>query len=294
MDDSNFNFKNLYVLDLANNHQGSLEHGKKIINYCADLAEKYNVRVGIKFQFRDLPDFVHVSEQKKPTNKHVPRFLSTILPWEDYQVMLDLIKERGLLSICTPFDESSAEKIKQMEFDIIKVASCSAKDWPLLEAIADTALPVIASTGGLVQSEVDSLVSFLQHKGCDFSLMHCVSVYPTPDNLCNLRNISLFKERYPNLTIGWSTHEPPEDIVHVGLAKAAGAEMYERHVGLEAEEITLNKYSSNPSQLENWLKASVRAEELLGQYDRQDPCAEEVEAIDGLKRGIFAKKALKK
>ena len=68
-----------------------------------------------------------------------------------------------------------------MDFDVIKVASCSARDWPLLEKVAASGIPVVASTGGLTQDEVDDLVSYLDHRGCDFALMHCVSIYPTPD-----------------------------------------------------------------------------------------------------------------
>ena len=55
-----FDFRNLFVLDLANNHQGSVEHGKAIIERCADVVAKHGVRAALKFQFRDLDTFVHV------------------------------------------------------------------------------------------------------------------------------------------------------------------------------------------------------------------------------------------
>src|SRR5690606_12377630 len=106
-----------------------------------------------------------------------------------------------------------------------KIASCSARDWPLLEKVAATGLPIIASTGGMRHDEIDDLVSFLQHRGCDFALMHCVSIYPTPDEACNLGVIAGFRERYPGRTIGWSTHAPPQDTAQVGIAAALGAEM---------------------------------------------------------------------
>ena len=35
--------------------------------------------------------------------------------------------------ICTPFDEPSIDKVLRDKFDILKIASCSANDWPLLE-----------------------------------------------------------------------------------------------------------------------------------------------------------------
>ena len=201
-----FDFEDLFVLDLANNHQGSVDHGRAIIAYCAEAAERHGIRAAIKFQFRDLPDFVHIDEQREPTNKHVPRFLSTLMPWEGFAELLAEVRSRGLLAMCTPFDEASVDRIVEMGFDLIKIASASATDWPLLEKVAASGLPVIASTGGLTRSGADDLVSFLRHRGCDFALMHCVSIYPAPDETCQLANIGEFRTRYADLTIGWSTH----------------------------------------------------------------------------------------
>ncbi len=288
-----FDFKDLVVLDLANNHQGNVKHGNNIISSLADITKSLNVKAAIKFQFRDLPNFVHIDEQNDPKNKHVPRFLSTMLSWDQFAELNKNIQDKGLLSMCTPFDESSVARIVDMGFDIIKVASCSAKDWPLLEKVAASGLPVVASTGGLLENEVDDLVSFLTHKGCDFALMHCVAIYPTPDEYCNLANIKGFKERYPNLVIGWSTHEPPEETLHAGLASALGAEMFERHVGMEAEGIELNKYSSSPKQVSDWLNALLKARNLIGKERRVPASDLELESLDGLKRSVFAQKQIK-
>jgi N-acetylneuraminate synthase len=287
-----FDFKSLFVLDLANNHQGSVDHGLAVIEGCGDVVQRHKVRAAIKFQFRNLPEFVHKDQRAKSGNKHVPRFLSTRLDWDQFGTLLGAVKRRGLLSMCTPFDEASVEKIVSMGFDIIKVASCSARDWPLLEVVAGSGLPVIASTGGLTQNEVDDLVSFLTHRNCDFALMHCVSIYPTPDEACNLGNISEFRRRYPGRTIGWSTHERPEETAHVMIASALGAEMFERHVGIETDSIKLNAYSSTPAQVDTWITAWKRAQTLIGNSTRGAPIAAERTAIDELKRGVFAKCAI--
>lgn len=284
-----FDFEDLFVLDLANNHQGSVAHGTAVIEACADVVAAHGVKAAIKFQFRDLPEFVHVGQRANPTNKHVPRFLSTRLDWAQYGELLAAVRRRGLIAMCTPFDEASVDRIVEMGFDIIKIASCSARDWPLLERVTCAGLPVIASTGGLDQHEVDDLVSFLTHRNCDFALMHCVSIYPTPDDACQLGNIAEFCERYPGRVIGWSTHEPPADTAHVGIAYALGARMFERHVGLETDAIKLNAYSSTPAELDAWFKAWTRTRVLIGSTRRGAPLPAEKAAIDDLKRGVFAR-----
>lgn len=284
-----FDFNDLFVLDLANNHQGSVEHGRTIIERCADAVAKCDVRAGIKFQFRNLDTFVHVDHISGSDNKHVPRFLSTRLNWDQFRELLKVVKRRNLISICTPFDEASVDRIVEMGFDVLKIASCSARDWPLLEKAASASLPMIASTGGLSLQDVDNLVSFLEHRRCDFALMHCVSIYPTPDAACNLNNISAFRARYPNRVVGWSTHENPADMTQVGIAAALGARMFERHVGIATDKIKLNAYSAAPEQVDAWFGAWKKAKTLMGSEGRDNILLAEATAIDELKRGIYVR-----
>jgi N-acetylneuraminate synthase len=290
MNNNRFDFKNLFVLDIANNHQGSMEHGKNIIEYCKKITQDLEVKVAIKFQFRDLDTFIY--KKYKGSNKHISRFTSTKLPWNSYKKLVDIAKSLDLITICTPFDENSVDKIVEMKFDVIKIASCSANDWPLLRKAASTGFPMIVSTGGLTLIQIDDVVSFLEHRGVNFALMHCVSVYPTPDSLCNLANITTLKSRYPNLVIGWSTHEDPSDTIPIGIATALGAEMFEKHVGISSSTIKLNAYSASPEQIENWIIAYKKTITLMGSVERQNNLIEQEEIVK-LKRGVFTKTSIK-
>ena len=127
------------------------------------------------------------------------------------------------MTCCTPFDEDSVKIIKEMDFDIVKIASCSAKDWPLIEEISKINKPVIFSTGGLKINNIDEIVSFFDHKGVQYAIMHCVSIYPTPVEKLNLNFIETLNERYPNKVIGWSTHEDPKNVDIIKIAYAKGA-----------------------------------------------------------------------
>lgn len=292
--DKAFDFRDLFVLDMANNHQGDLDHGLSIVQQHGEMVKKHGVRAGIKFQFRQLDSFIHPAHQDGSDAKHIPRFLSTRLSPQEYETLRKAVADAGMVTICTPFDEESVDVITEMGFDILKVASCSARDWPLLEKVADAGLPVIASTGGLTISNIDDLVSFFDHRGVDFALMHCVSIYPTPDALCQLNQIDTLCERYRNRTIGWSTHEDPNDTVPVQIALAKGARMFERHVGVETDTIKLNAYSSTPDQVDKWLAAHAKARALCGEGPDRNIVPEEREAIDSLRRGVFARGKIRK
>ena len=72
-------FEDLFVFEMANNHQGSVEHGLRIISEMGKVARKYGVKAGVKFQYRDLDTFIHPDFVNKKDVKHIPRFLDTRL-----------------------------------------------------------------------------------------------------------------------------------------------------------------------------------------------------------------------
>ena len=47
-------FEDLFVLEIANNHLGSVERGLKIIGEFAQVVRFNNVRATMKLQFRDV------------------------------------------------------------------------------------------------------------------------------------------------------------------------------------------------------------------------------------------------
>lgn len=289
----NFNFKDLFVLEMANNHQGDLDHGKKIIRQCAEVVKKHGVRAAIKFQFRQLNTFIHPDHQQNTSNKHIPRFLGTRLSRDEFRTLAEFARGQGLLPMCTPFDEESVDLITEMDLDIIKVGSCSAKDWPLLEKIADAGKPVIFSTGGLLISDIDNLVSFFDHRGVEYAMMHCVSIYPIPPEAFNLSQIEMLRNRYPGVVVGWSTHEDPTELSAVQIAVAKGAGMFERHVGVATDKITLNTYSATPDQIDKWIASYRYAKTLCGEPVRQAPTKVEEDSLISLKRGVYLSRPVK-
>lgn len=211
------------ILDMANSHMGSVKIGKRIIDHCVD---------SVKFQYRDL------SILGKTETKHHKRFRETHMEDGDRKSLVDYAKEKDLKVVITPFDELSVVQSVRHGADILKVASCSADDWPLLEKIADANLPVIASTGSLSWTEIDRLFYFLKNRDVKFMLMHCIAQYPTPPGDMNLSMIGEMKRRY-QVPVGYSGHE--ERFADTDHSISAGADCVERHVS-DFKEYT-NAYS---------------------------------------------------
>lgn len=289
-----FSFENLFVYDLANNHQGDVDHAVNVINEVGRVNKAAGVRGALKFQFRQLDTFIHPDFQGRKDHKYVKRFSETRLSMEQFRFLKGVVQEAGMLTMSTPFDEESVDVICDHGIDIVKIASCSADDWPLIRRVAQVKKPVILSTAGLRVDEIDALVNFMEAERVEFGLMHCVALYPTPDNKLQLNRIAEMRERYRSVPIGWSTHEDQDNTSAVQIAHALGARMFERHVGLNTDKHKVNSYSSTPAQLEKWLAAFQAGRAMLGNEERPPVSPEERQTLTELKRGAYVARDIKK
>ena len=236
----------LFVFEIANNHQGDVEHGLRIISEMGQIAGRYGIQAAVKLQYRDLDTFIHPDYAGRTDVKHIPRFLDPApaprLPAPDLGHA-----SRRPLTMVTPFDEASVELALEHEVDILKVASCSATDWPLLEAIAAAGKPVICSTGGKSIHDIDKIVSFFDHRYVnDLALLHCVGLYPTPNDQVQMRFMQRMQQRFRHVPVGYSGHEAPDNLDVVSAAVALGARILERHVGLAEGRIAPERLLHGP------------------------------------------------
>lgn len=283
----------LFVFELANNHMGDPAHGAALIRELGALTRRQGVRAAVKFQYRDLDHFIHERAREGEPKGYVKRFLETRLTRPQFDDLVGLARSAGLGVLATPFDEASVAMVTEQRLDFIKVASASFTDWPLLEAIVATDLPIIASTAGASLEDLDRVVSFFRHRDKTFALMHCVAEYPTPDTRMHLGQIDFLRSRFPGVPIGFSTHEDPSSTEFIRLAVAKGARVFEKHVGLPTERHQNNAYSASPEQLEQWLAAAKRTFEVCGESTARVPRIEAEQAsLRSLRRGLFAKRPL--
>jgi sialic acid synthase SpsE/mannose-6-phosphate isomerase-like protein (cupin superfamily) len=288
--------KPLFILEMANNHMGDVDHGLKIIREFHKVTSKFNFNFAFKFQYRDIKgSFIHPDYKDRMDIKYIKRFSETYLKPSDFLKLKNEAEKLDFITMCTPFDEVSVDLVEKQDYSIIKVASCSFNDWPLLEKIAQTDKPIIISTGGAELEEIDKVVSFFHHRDKYFAIMHCVGEYPTIKENLQLNQITFFKNRYLNVPIGFSTHEEPGDFLPVQIALAKGAQILERHVGIKTDKYEMNAYSSTPEQVENWLKAAQEYLVMGGLIEKRAPHSEkEMSDIRQFQRGVFVKESVKK
>ena len=289
-------FEDLFVLELANNHWGNLERGKKIIEDFSRIIRFNNVKAAIKLQFRDVEHFIHKDFRQRDDIRYISKTLATQMPEEDYAILVDTIRKSGCITMATPFDEKSVDLCVNLGIQIIKIASSDINDWVLIEKIAKTRKPVIVSTGGSSLKDIDDLVTFFENRNIPLAINHCISKYPSAKSELELNQIDFLKERYPNHVIGFSTHETNEDIelpMHVAYAK--GARTFERHIDIDMDNIPVSPYCSLPQDLDRWIKAYYSARILCGAPSGYKRIADvkETEYLDALVRGVYAKQDFK-
>ena len=286
---------NLFVLEMANNHMGDIRHGIELIKAFGVVCSKYpHFKFAFKLQYRDLDTFIHPGLKDRMDIKYIKRFAETRLSRVQFDQLISEIKANGFLTMSTSFDEVSFDIIKDQDLDIIKIASCSFTDWPVLERAASMDKPIIASTAGASLEDIDRVISFLSNRSKEFAIMHCVGEYPTADEKMHLSQIDFLRKRYPNIRIGFSTHENPDNTDLIKIAVAKGANIFEKHVGLATEVYPINAYSVTPEQADAWLSAASYAVMVCGEGEKRLPENKaEKESLRSLRRGMFAKRAIK-
>ncbi|MBP1625993.1 MAG: N-acetylneuraminic acid synthase domain protein [Holophagaceae bacterium] len=288
--------KPLIIFEMANNHMGSLDHGLRILAAFAECVRPFRQQFdfAFKLQYRDLDTFIHPEFQGRTDIKFVKRFEETRLSEAEFLQLRDAMREQGFLAVCTPFDERSVDRVEAHGFDFLKIASCSLGDWPLMERMGRSSLPIIASTAGSDLELLDRVVNFFENRNRALSILHCVAEYPTPSSQLQLDQIDLLRSRYANHPIGFSTHEDPANTLAVQLALAKGVCILEKHVGLPTPQWPLNAYSADPGQITRWLEAAAEALEALGSPEvRYQPSQAERESLQGLRRGVFLARPVK-
>jgi len=224
----------IYIIaEIGINHNGSLDIAKQLI----DIAQVAGCDA-VKFQKRN-PD-VCVPEHQKNIMRKTPWGEMTYLEYKykvefgqkEYDEINEYCKNKKIDWSASPWDLDSLHFLNTYNPPFIKIPSALLNNLDLISESAKTSKKLILSTGMSTIEEVDNAVNTIKKSNnkCNFSLLHCNSSYPAPNEDLNLKCIETLKNRY-NCEVGYSGHE-------FGLTTSIasicmGATIIERHITLD-------------------------------------------------------------
>lgn len=152
-------------------------------------------------------------------------------PWEWHKAIFDEAKRVGIDCFSTPFDKTAVDFLEELGNPIYKIASFEITDIPLIEYAASKHKPMVISTGIATPDDIQLALEACKRVGNeDVTLLHCVSSYPAPLELVNLRTMMDMSDRY-GVCVGLSDHTMGADVAIAAVA--LGATMVEKHFILD-------------------------------------------------------------
>lgn len=219
----------------------SANHGHKLENALASVrAAKEAGADAIKIQTYtadtitldcDQPDFqVNSGTMWDGVTLH-QLYEQAFTPWEWHKAIFDEAKRVGIDCFSTPFDKTAVDFLEELDNPIYKIASFEITDIPLIEYAASKHKPMVISTGIATPDDIQLALEACKRVGNeDVTLLHCVSAYPAPMELVNLRTMMDMAQRY-GVRVGLSDHTMGADVAIAAVA--LGATMVEKHFILD-------------------------------------------------------------
>lgn len=215
------------IAEIGINASGDIKLAKQMIDMakeCGCDAVKFQKRTVEKVYPKELLD----SPRESPWGETVrDQKMGLEFDKEEYDIIDAYCQKIGMPWFASAWDLESQEFLKQYDLKYNKIASPMITNLDLLKMVVSEKKHTFISTGMALGTHIDGAVALFKANNCPFTLMHCVSKYPCPDNTCNLKAIPELKAKY-DCSVGYSNHSP--GILATSLAVLLGAEAIEVHI----------------------------------------------------------------
>lgn len=237
--------KHTYIIgEIGQNHNGSVDIAKLIVDLVRrpikeeDFGLELEPIDAVKLTKRDLNEELSASQMNRiydtPNSfgrTYGEHRAALELSDEEHYEVYKYAKSKGLDFVETLCAKGCLSLLKLFTPDYLKVASRDLTNIPLLEAMAETKIPIILSTGMAGKKELDEALEAITKYHSNISILHCVSQYPTEPNNLNLKTILYLKKHYGQYRIGFSDHTI--GISAPAIAVGMGAEIIEKHITID-------------------------------------------------------------
>jgi len=200
----------------------------------------------------------------------------------------------GISFSSTPYsDEEVNFLINECKPAFIKIASMDLNNHLFLKFIAKKRVPVILSTGMGTIKEIESAVKILISNGQkNICILHCVSLYPLDTKIANLKNITMLRNKFKNIPIGYSDHSIGSTLPILSIA--LGACVVEKHFTLDNKIIGMdNHMATEPNDMQKITSECLIAFNSLG-AEKRTLSKQEFNQRNKMRRSIFTRQSLKR
>jgi len=283
----NNNTQPYFIAELNTSHFGDVELAKEMILKAKEIGVDC-----VKFQSW-TPETLY-SQTYYLENPIAKRFVKKYsLNNEQLKELAVFCSDNGIGFASTPYSEQEVDfLLHECNPKFIKVASMELNNLQFLEYIGKTGAPIVLSTGMGSEEEIVRAVNTIRNTGNEnICILHCVSIYPAPDELVNLNYISRLKSLFPEQAIGYSDHT--EDDIAPLASVALGACLIERHFTLDNKKIGMdNQMSTEADEFEKIVSKCKNLKTVLGEAKRE-VTPEEFEQRANMRRSIVATQEIK-
>ena len=253
------------IAEIGHNHQGDLAKAKEFFRSAKECGVN-----AVKLQKRDNRTLYTRAMYEMPydnENSFGPTYGAHREALEfgrdEYVELQRYAGELGLTMFATAFDFRSADFLAELEMPAYKIASGDLKNLPLLRHVARIGRPMIVSTGGGTMEDVERAYDTIMPLNRQLCLLQCTASYPVDPDQMNLRVITMFRERFPDIVIGLSDHQ--NGIALSMVAYTLGARVIEKHFTLNrAWKGTDHAFSLEPGGMRRLVRDLRRAAVALG------------------------------
>lgn len=252
------------IAEVGQNHQGDLNIAREYIRIFA-----FEGADAVKFQTRDNKYLFSEDAYEAPyasENAFAETYGAHREKLELRPEWLPILKEdcikHGVKFMSTPFDEPSLDLLKQVDIDILKVASFDLGNLPFIHRIASLGKPVVISVGGGKIDQIRSSVEIMLSHHDEVAILHCVSEYPCEYNRLGLDNIEVLIKEFPDCVIGSSDHF--NGTLSGPVAYLKGARVFEKHVTLNrAWKGTDHSFALEPEGFRKFVRDIKRVRHMM-------------------------------
>jgi N,N'-diacetyllegionaminate synthase len=257
------------IAEVGVNHNGDVDVAMDMIDAIADSGADC-----VKFQTFSADEFVnnpdetyeYMSQGELVRESQLAMFKRLELKREEFSKLFARATEKGIIPLSTPTDRAAVDLLDNLGAGAFKIGSDDLVYTPFLEYVAGKGKPVFISTGMADVEDIDRAVKVIEKTGNQqICILHCVSLYPTPDADINLRKIPVLAQRY-NYPVGFSDHS--DGITAALGAVALEACVIEKHFTLDRNMPGPDhRFSSDPKQLTELVLALRKLEASMGKPD---------------------------